>query len=995
MMVNKSLITLVIFCLSAIELSNGLAVMSVDLGSEFMKIAIVKPGVPMEIALNVESKRKTNVVVSMRNNERLFSDPALNIASKYPKFAYWFLLDLLGKTIDNPQVQLFKKRFPFYELHEDQDTKLISFKLNDELFSVEEILAMILRSAKSIAETFAEHPITDAVVTVPPFFNQAERRALLRAGDLANLKILQLFNDNTAVALNYGVFRRKAFNTTAVYYMFFDMGSSSTTATVVGYQIVKLKNAITGTVESNPQLTLYGVGYDRNLGGLEFQLRIRDLLAREFNNKKKSSNDIFKNERSMAKLFKEAGKVKHVLSSNKEYTAQVEDLMDGIDFRHLVKRSVFYELCKDLFEKVRKPVEDAIKASEITMGEIAEIILMGGSTRIPGVKEKLQEVTGRTELGMSINTDEAAALGAVYQAAHLSKGFKVKPFLMKEVTLFPIQVEFEKINAESNEVKRVKKTLFAHGNPYPQKKVMTFNKNVKDFGFEVLYSDLSHLSEEQRESFGQLKISKVSLSGVEEAYNKHASEAESKGVKAHFKVDESGLLQLEKVESTYEHKIPEGEGVANGQDESTLSKIGSYFFGPTAKEDEVVTDDNSKEDVPETPQEPIKEPTPGTEKETDSLKDEPKPTEPPTEEKKEETTTKPTEENTTEGTINPDVKPTESNNTKNETENKKEEKKITKPTLIKEPISFDFALQDFEDPSKDTLAKSKKILNSLDEKDQEKLLLEKAKNDLETLLIDTKDKLWQENYEKCSTEEERETLREKLNEADDWLYEADSDTLRAEYDKKRKDLQKQFKPIQKRVDEYVQRPEAIQALNSMVNHTEYFLNGMKNLTGEDLPFTTVEYTTLDKLLTESKSWNKSVNAEQDALPLTSKPAYAVEDVARKIGELDREMKYLLNKLKIFKPKVKETEKETTKKKSTKSKSGNSSENTSSKKDETITIDETIIPETIIPETIIPDIPSEKIDDTIKNSEKQPDEKEIVTEETITEDASNTDSHTEL
>merc|ERR1712002_939376 len=275
------------------------------------------------------------------------------------------------------------------------------------------------------------------------------------------------------------------------------------------------------------------------------------------------------------------------------------------------------------------------------------------------------------------------------------------------------------------------------------------------------------------------------------AYVKHAADAESKGVKAHFKMDESGLINLEKVESTYEHKSPDGVGVATGEDESTLSKIGSYFFG-SSKEEDVVTDDNTKEDAPETP-ESNKEGDTDNEKKEETVDTEKAPKEPPVEETKEEDKPKSEEEKSDE-TVKPETKPNEANQTKNDTVEKKEETKAAKPTLIKEPISFNTELKDFIDPSKENLDKSRKILNELDEKDNEKLLLEKAKNDLETFIIDSKDKLWQENYEKCSTEEERETLREKLNEADDWLYEADSDTLKSEYEKKRKTLEKELKP---------------------------------------------------------------------------------------------------------------------------------------------------------------------------------------------------------
>lgn len=182
--------------------------------------------------------------------------------------------------------------------------------------------------------------ITECVIVVPGFFGQAERRALLTAASLANVKVLQLINDYTAVALNYGIFRRNEINETAQYYMFYDMGASKTTATVVSYQTVKDK----ATRETNPVISILGVGYDRTLGGLEMQLRLRDYLANEFNAMKKTPTDVFTSPRALAKLFKEAGRVKNVLSANANHYAQIEGLLDDKDFKFQVTRDVFEEL---------------------------------------------------------------------------------------------------------------------------------------------------------------------------------------------------------------------------------------------------------------------------------------------------------------------------------------------------------------------------------------------------------------------------------------------------------------------------------------------------------------------------------------------------------------------------------------------------------------------------------------------------------------------------
>ena len=172
------------------------------------------------------------------------------------------------------------------------------------------------------------------------------------------------------------------------------------------------------------------MGYDRTLGGLDLQIKLREYLADKFNELKKPKTDVRKNVRAMAKLFKEAGRVKNVLSANAQIYAQIENVMDDIDFKMEITRDTFLQLNEDYFKRVLGPVERAISASGMTIGEISEVILAGAGTRVPRVQEILGEFLGADrELGKNLNTDEAAAMGAVYKAADLSTGFKVSLFI--------------------------------------------------------------------------------------------------------------------------------------------------------------------------------------------------------------------------------------------------------------------------------------------------------------------------------------------------------------------------------------------------------------------------------------------------------------------------------------------------------------------------------------------------------------------------------------
>ncbi|XP_064650576.1 hypoxia up-regulated protein 1-like isoform X10 [Lineus longissimus] len=867
----KLLVSAVLLVCCVLHNTDGLAVMSVDLGQEYMKVALVKPGVPMEIVLNRESQRKTAAVVSMRDGERSFGDAALNTAVKFPAKAYIYLLSVLGKKMNHPTVKRYQQLFPFYTLKEDPETGTVIFQHDEKTFyTPEELIAMILERGKESAEAFAEQTIKDVVITVPPFFNQAERRALVRAAEMVDLNVLQLMNDNSAVALNYGVFRRKEFNTTAQNMLFYDMGASSTTATIVSYQTVRMKDR--GFVENNPQLTIRGIGFDATLGGMEFQFRLREHLAKLFNAQKKTKTDVTTNPRAMAKLLKEAGRVKKVLSANNEHYAQVEGLLDDRDFRAKVTREEFEELCSDLFERVAKPLEDALKSAHMTMDEINEIILMGGGTRVPKVQAKLREVTKKEELGKSINTDEAAALGAVYQAAYLSKGFKVKRFGVKEAVIFPIQiaftstllqrqVEFEREvtnEDESKSTKTIKRVIFGRMNPYPVSKVMKFNKNFDDFNFEVMYGDLDFLSEEEKIGFGNQLHSKVALSGVGDAYKKNSADSDFKGVKAHFRMDESGLLHLDLVDSVFEKQPPSPD---EKEEESTLSKFEKEFidnlklgstisnlFGGGEEKKEDKKDEKTEEK---------------TEEKTDEQKEDKKTEE--KEEKKEEPSAK---NETKENATKPDAGKADANKT---AEEKEKEKAKLKPIIIKEKLTATQTLMDLQEPTEKMVAASKKIVSDLRMQDQAKRDREKSINDLESYVFTMKDNLYQGDWEKCSTTDERIKLKTKLSEVSDWLDEQGMDTPKAEYDTKLAVLKEEFKDIAYRVEQTKDRPRALEALKSMLNHSRYFLKSIKNLTADEPIFTEVEVTTLSKLINDTTMWMNTMEEAQNKTACTKTP----------------------------------------------------------------------------------------------------------------------------
>ncbi|MEQ2258706.1 Hypoxia up-regulated protein 1, partial [Xenotaenia resolanae] len=863
------------------------AVMSIDLGSEWMKMAIVKPGVPMEIVLNRESRRKTPTAVCLKENERLFGDGALGVSVKNPKTVYRHLQSLLGKRHDNLQVKIYQKRFPEHQLQDDPVRGTVYFNSSLETqYSPEELLGMLLNYSRELAQDFAEQPIKDAVITIPAFFNQAERRAVLHAAQMADLKVLQLIDDNAAVALNYGVFRRKDIDGTAKNVMFYDMGSGSTTATIVSYQTVKTKEF--GT---QPQLQIRGVGFDRTLGGFAMDLRLRDHLAMLFNNQKKSPKDVRDNHRAMAKLLKEAQRLKTVLSANVDFMAQVEGLVDDLDFKAKVNRAEFEQLCADLFERVPGPVQDALTTADMKLEDIEQVILVGGATRVPKVQEVLIKAVGKEELGKNINADEAAALGAVYQAAALSKAFKVKPFLVRNAAIFPIQVEFNREVEEDGikTLKHNKRILFQRMAPYPQRKVITFNRYTDDFAFNINYGDLSFLSQEDLSVFGSLNLTTVKLSGVGDSFQKHA-DAESKGIKAHFNMDESGVFLLDRVESVFETIVEEKE------EESTLTKLGntiSTLFGggssePTTNVTEPVQEE--EEVLPESAKE-NKEGQKAKDKET---KDDfgRNTNEEKSQEKSEDTASK---------TETPEEKGREKSEN---TESEKKAKPQVKRTKISEDVTMELLINDVVDPTADDILSSKKKLQDLTDRDLAKQEREKVLNSLEAFIFETQEKLYQEDHQHVVTEEEQEQILTKLREASDWMDEEGYTATTKELRQKLSHLKSLCKDMFFRVEERRKWPELLTTLDNMLNTSAFFLRSAKLIPEDDHIFTEVELNMLEKVINETTIWKNETVAEQEKRSPRERPILLSRDIESKLVLLEREMNYLLNKAKFAKPKPK-------------------------------------------------------------------------------------------
>jgi len=503
---------------------------------------------------------------------------------------------------------------------------------------------------------------------------------------------------------------------------------------------------------------------------------------------------------------------------------------------------------------------------------------------VPKVQELLVN-TFKKELGKNLNADEAAAMGAVYKAADLSTGFKVKKFITKDAVVFPIDVDFEReYETEAGEkgVKKVKRTLFSKMNPYPQKKIMTFNKHVKDFKFNVFYEDLAYLGEAEASYVGSANVSTVEVKGVAEALEKNKGDnVETKGVKAHFFLDDSGILSCTTIESVFEKTIsPEEQEKAEKEgkkDDDSWAKLGStisQFFSGDKKEGEEGKGEEEAEGK-------------DTKKEDD---------------KKDEKEKKPKGEkyDSKEGAPKKDKKEDEK---KKEEEKKDKEPKKPKIETVKEELSQDLKRVDTIILEGDSFEASKKKLEDLDKADQERHEHETALNELQSFVYDMQDKLYMEEYESASTEEEKEKIKTLCSETSDWLdEEAGPFTPTQEFKDKLKALKELTSALFARVREHSERPEALQALANTLNSSAGFLEKSRNLTGDgdDGYFKEKELDVLAKKIAEVEKWRDDKVAEQKATSLAEMPKLTVNMIISKITDLDSEVKFLVSTAKMRK-----------------------------------------------------------------------------------------------
>ncbi|HMO01881.1 MAG TPA: molecular chaperone DnaK [Oligoflexia bacterium] len=395
-------------------------VIGIDLGTTNSCVAIMEGGTPVVIA-NSEGSRTTPSIVAMtESGERLVGQVAKRQAVTNPKNTIFAVKRLIGRHFNSPEVEKAKKVIP-YEISKAPNGDAW-VKLKDEQKSPQEISAMILMKMKQTAEDYLGQKVTDAVITVPAYFDDAQRQATKDAGAIAGLNVLRIINEPTAAALSYGLDKKGADKTIAV----FDLGGGT-----FDISILELGEGVFEVKSTNG---------DTYLGGEDFDLKIVDWLADEF--KKDQGIDLRKDPMALQRLKEAAEKAKHELSSSLETDVNLPFITaDASGPKHLnikLSRAKLEALCADLLDRLTAPCETAMRDAGVTPKDIDEVILVGGMTRMPAVQERVKKIFGK-EPSKNVNPDEAVAIGAAIQGGVL-KG-DVKDVLLLDVTPLSLGIE--------------------------------------------------------------------------------------------------------------------------------------------------------------------------------------------------------------------------------------------------------------------------------------------------------------------------------------------------------------------------------------------------------------------------------------------------------------------------------------------------------------------------------------------------------------------------
>mmetsp|Transcript_3841 Transcript_3841/g.15622 ORF Transcript_3841/g.15622 Transcript_3841/m.15622 type:complete len:764 (-) Transcript_3841:53-2344(-) len=498
-----------------------MSVVGLDFGSVNSVVALARRK-GIDVVLNTESKRETPAMVNFGDKQRFIGCAAADKINMKPKNTIVQLKRLIGLRFSDPEVQALVPAFLFPISGGPNDEILITVDYLGEkkTFTPERLVAMILSDLKGIAEADHGAKVTDSVISVPVFFTDAQRRAMLDAASIAGLNVMRLMHETTATALAYGIFKTAEFGDDPHNVVFVDVGASSMQVCVVRF--------------TKAQLKVLATGFDRNLGGSSFDQAMMDHFCEEFKATKKI--DIKSNARASLRLRTAVEKMKKILSANPEAPLSIECIMDDVDVNSKMTREKMEELSSALLDRMMEPVKKAMSEAGMIPADVKAVELVGNASRMPFISSQLEAFFGMP-CSRTLNASECVARGCALQGAMLSPQFRVRDFEVVDSFPFPVSFSWQ---ADGGEVKDME--LFERNNAVPSSKMMTFFRN-ETFTLQAKYTTPTLLPPNAMTQIGSFDVGPIPSTNSDDGKTK---------LKVKVRLNLNGLVSVESAQAVEE-----------------------------------------------------------------------------------------------------------------------------------------------------------------------------------------------------------------------------------------------------------------------------------------------------------------------------------------------------------------------------------------------------------------------------------------------------------
>ncbi|MCJ1431587.1 adenyl-nucleotide exchange factor sse1 [Xylographa pallens] len=699
-----------------------MSVVGVDLGTLNTVIAVARNR-GVDVITNEVSNRATPSLVGFGPKSRYLGEPAKTQEISNLKNTVGSLKRLAGRSLDDPDIQIEKDYVSCNLIDSNgQVGAEVSYLGKKETFTATQLVSMFLNKIKATASAELKLPVSDIVMSVPPWFTDRQRRSLVDAAEIAGLKLLRLINDTTATALGYGI--TKLDLPTAEEkprrVCFVDIGHSTYSCSIVEFK--------------KGELAVKSTTYDRHFGGRNFDKALVDHFAKEF--KEKYKIDIHTNPKAVVRVAAAAEKMKKILSANAQAPLSIESLMNDVDVSAMMKREELEELIKPLLDRVTAPLEQALAEAKLKVEDIDAIEMVGGCTRVPSLKDRISKYFGKT-LSFTLNQDEAVARGCAFSCAILSPVFRVRDFSIHDIVNYPIEFNWEQSPDIPDEDTSL--TVFNKGNVMPSTKILTFYRK-QPFDLEARYAKADMLPGKMSPWIGRFSV---------------------KGVKADAK-DDFMICKLKARLNLH--------GILNVESGYYIEDVEVEEPIPEEKESEKKEGDKKEGDVrcnlsshtsPNTEAEDILASAPRSKLRTmfhnvrAGIK--------------RKSSTSPNSELTPQ---RDQAMETDPPSTEPKPKTRKVKKQVRKGDLpiVQGTSSLDQSIKDVAAEREGAMFMEDKLVMDTEDK----------KNELESYIYELRGKV-DEQYAEFASEEEKEKLKAKLEQAEDWLYDEGDDATKAVY----------------------------------------------------------------------------------------------------------------------------------------------------------------------------------------------------------------------